>query len=363
MSGVYISYPFCSRKCTYCNFYSGVFTAELERDYQQALFEEVARWNWSWIPETLYLGGGSPSRMPIEFLARLLEKIPGRPWKEATIEVVPGEVTPEKARWWRQLGLNRASLGAQSFVQRELRATGRLHDALMIARDFQWLREAGFERVNIDLIAGLPYQTLESWRVSLDWIRRLQPDHVSVYMLEIDEKSRLGREILQGGTRYHAQAVPSEDMVVTLYELAAGELENLGIHQYEISNFARRGFESLHNLKYWRLERYVGFGADAHSYDGTWRWRNAETPVEYVNRYRQGLPFDVERVLADPVSERLFLGLRLREGVCLSAEERERFNEAIEQLVASGLLELEGARLRLTSRGLLLSNEVFQAFV
>lgn len=363
MSGVYISYPFCGRKCTYCNFLSGPFPPALEQEYLRALQDELERWSWSWQPETLYLGGGSPSRMDLRALEKLLGQIPGRPWKEATIEVVPGEVTLEKARCWAALGFSRASLGAQSFVEQELRATGRAYTASTVQRDMELLREAGIEHINIDLIAGLPYQTPRSWEVSLHQIERLQPDHVSVYLLEIDEKSRLGRELLAGGSRYHARAVPTEEAVVQLYEMAVEFLEGLGLLQYEISNFARPGCESAHNLKYWRLEPYAGFGADAHSFDGTWRWRNAATARDYVERWRAGLPFEVERVPADLPSERLFLGLRLRQGIHLTAGEQQRFGAVLARFAAEGLVELHDHHVRLTRQGVLLSNEVFQAFL
>ena len=212
----------------------------------------------------------------------MLAAVPGRPWKEATLEAAPGTITPEKAAVWQASGINRVSLGVQSFVQEEIAATGRKHTAEIVVSDIEMLRQAGIANYNIDLIAGLARQTMASWRESLDWIERLAPPHVSVYMLEVDDDSRLGREKLLGGVRYGAETTPSESETAEMYEFAVERLEALGIRRYEISNFARPGFESIHNLKYWRFEPYVGFGADAHSFDGAWRWQNVESPAEYV---------------------------------------------------------------------------------
>jgi oxygen-independent coproporphyrinogen-3 oxidase len=364
LAGVYISYPFCAQKCTFCNFASGVFPRELEAGYLEALAAEIEAFRWCRRPETVYLGGGTPSRLEGAALEPLLAKIPGRPWKEATIEAAPGTITREKTRLWAGLGLNRVSLGVQSFVQAEIARTGRKHTAATVAAEIGLLREAGIGNFNIDLIAGLPGQTAASWRRSLDEIERLEAPHVSVYMLEVDEDSRLGAEMLHGGSRYGAAATPSDELTVELYEIAIERLERAGIPQYEISNFARPGFESLHNLKYWRREPYAGFGADAHSFDGALRRRNEESPREYVARFERGQSPAVETVAAEPASERFFLGLRLRAGIRPEPAERARFEEPIRRHLDSGLLESDGAgTLRLTRRGILLSNEVFQDFI
>src|SRR5580698_4096817 len=283
MPGVYISYPFCAQKCTYCNFASGVFPRELEPRYVDALGAELAAHTWTWQPETIYLGGGTPSGMAAGDLDRVLAAIPGGGhWQEATIEAAPGTITSERAGAWASAGIDRVSLGVQSFVQRELARTGRKHTAEIVEREVAVLRAAGLPNINIDLIAGLPGQTRASWSQSLEWVERLQPPHVSIYMLEVDEDSRLGNEVLLNGKRYGAPDVPSDELTAELYETAVAELARMGIVRYEISNFARPGFESLHNLKYWRLERYAGFGADAHSFDGVMRSQNIESPSEYA---------------------------------------------------------------------------------
>lgn len=360
MAGVYLSYPFCAQKCTFCNFASGAFARRLERRYLDALRAEVSRFEWRWRPETVYLGGGTPSRIPEESLAKLLALVPGRPWKEATIEAAPGSVTPEKARAWREAGINRVSLGVQSFVRAEIAGTGRRHTAATVAEEVKLLGEAGIANFNLDLIAGLPGQTEESWQESLDWVERLAAPHVSVYMLEVDQDSRLGSEILRGGARYGANRVPSEEAIVELYESAVDRLGAMGIPRYEISNFARPGCESLHNLKYWRLEPYVGFGADAHSFDAAMRRRNAESPEEYLAR---GDTPCVEETVARPEEERFFLGLRLCAGIRPAPEEWLRFEAPIRRFLEAGLLEAADGTLRLTRRGVLLSNEVFREFI
>ncbi len=355
--GVYLSYPFCAQKCTYCNFASGVFPRDLEARYLDALRQEIRAHAWEWQPETVYLGGGTPSTLEPEALRTLLEAVPGRPWMEATIEAAPGTITPAKARAWASLGIHRVSLGVQSFVAQEIRRTGRKHSVQMVADEVGILRDAGISNFNIDLIAGLSGQTAGSWRESLDWIDRLAPPHVSVYMLEVDEDSRLGKELLLGGVRYGAAETPDDDQVAGFYETAVERLAQSGILRYEISNFAVPGAESRHNLKYWKLEPYAGFGAGAHSFDGRSRSRNPESLTEYLEHPAEqatSLPHD---------DERFFVGLRLMAGVRPAPEDWRRFAQPIRRFLDAGLLETADGVLRLTGRGVLLSNEVFQEFL
>jgi oxygen-independent coproporphyrinogen III oxidase len=355
--GAYLSYPFCAQKCTYCNFASGVFPRSLEPRYLEALRAELRARAWHWTPETIYLGGGTPSQMDPLALAELLALIPGRPWSEATLEAAPGTITIEKARAWATVGINRVSLGAQSFVDAEIRRTGRKHTAGTVEADVSALAAAGIANYNIDLIAGLAAQTESSWRESLDWIARLNPPHVSIYMLEIDDDSRLGHELRLGGVRYFANETPAEDQTAGFYEIAVERLAALGIARYEISNFARPGFESRHNLKYWKLEHYAGFGADAHSFDGLTRIQNPESVQDYIDRRAP------ESTPANTPEERFFVGLRLMRGIRPEPEEWARFDQPIRRFADAGLLESEDGVLRLTSRGVMLSNEIFQEFL
>jgi oxygen-independent coproporphyrinogen-3 oxidase len=350
VAGIYISYPFCSQKCTYCNFASGVLPKELEALYQEALLREIGAHVWEWTPDTVYLGGGTPSLIDPSFL---LNALPGKPWKEATIEAAPGTLNIEN---WHAAGLNRVSLGVQSFVTQELRRTGRRHTSETVERDVAILRAAGFENMNIDLIAGLPLQTAASWNESLDWIERLNPPHVSVYMFEVDEDSTLGAEIILGGKRYSAMDTPSDDATGEMYETAVVRLRSMGIERYEISNFARPGFESVHNLKYWHLAPYVGFGADAHSFDGKRRWQNVESAQAYVD----GGAREYTDASAD---EKFFVGLRLMGGVRPNVEEWQRYEAPIRRFVDGGLMETDHGLLRLTPRGVMVSNDIFQEFL
>jgi len=245
----------------------------------------------------------------------------------------------------------------QSFVPAEIARTGRKHCAETVASEVATLRSTGIRKINIDLIAGLSGQTAESWSTSLDWIARLEPGHVSVYMLEVDEYSRLGREILAGGKRYGAADRPSADLTADLYELAVERLAGMGLDRYEISNFAWQGHESRHNMKYWLLEPYAGFGSDAHSFDGRLRWQNPESVTEYLGAWK------VSSLERNPLEERFFVGLRLTRGIRPSPSEWQYFREPIRRFIEQGLLETEGGVLRLTSRGVMLSNEVFQEFL
>jgi len=335
----------------------------LEREYLDALHTEIARHHWRWTPETVYIGGGTPSLMDASDLDSLLSAIPWRPWKEATIEVAPGTITPERAAAWRKSGINRVSLGVQSFVNDELRRTGRRHTAEVVAAEVKTLRDSGIDNINLDLIAGLPGQTHASWNTSLDWIELLNPPHVSVYMLEVDEDSNLGREILKGGARYGAHDVPTDELIAEFYEGATTRLEAIGIHRYEISNYARRGAESIHNLKYWKLEPYAGFGADAHAFDGNMRSQNVEIASDYVRAMNNRGSAVSECVESNPLEERFFIGLRMMEGIHPEPNEWERFHEPIERFIGEGLLEFDGRMLRLTSHGVMLSNEVFAEFI
>jgi oxygen-independent coproporphyrinogen-3 oxidase len=289
-----------------------------------------------------------------------MDAIPAENLSEVTIECAPGSFGAKNALAWQACGINRVSLGVQSFVTAELRQTGRRHTAESVAADVGILRDAGIANSNIDLIAGLPAQTPESWELSLDWIETLAPPHVSIYLFEIDEDSRLGKEILLGGKRYGAEVVPSDDTTAQLYERAVYRLEKAGLKRYEISNFARRGFESRHNFKYWRLEPYLGFGLDAHSFDGGQRWSNPETIEAYLDNPLSG---HLDRKITDLSEEHFFVGLRMTEGIEPTREEWSRWADPIQKWTSAGMLEKDGSRLRLTSQAVLLSNEILQEFL
>ena len=274
--GIYISVPFCRAKCTYCNFASGVSSVKAHEQYVARVCGEIRslrqRLGDAAIPElvdSIYLGGGTPSVLSpalVGELARTLrQEFAVSPEAEITLECAPGQLDDPALEAMLAFGVNRVSFGVQSLVDREAAATGRFHTREVVLRDLERVRSAGLHKLSIDLIAGMPHQTAASWQESLEVLAATGVEHASIYMLEIDEDSRLGRELLAGGSRYHAQTVPSEELTADLYESAIRALEANGLRQYEISNFARVGSESRHNLKYWRREPYLGFGLDAHS--------------------------------------------------------------------------------------------------
>src|ERR1700687_4947070 len=281
--GIYVQVPFCQTKCTYCNFHTGVVASSRFAPYAEALCGEIREHRAFYthagvaLPEslddamadTVYVGGGTPSLLDPAHLQNILDAIRttfASDFTEATLEADPETIEAGKAAVWVRAGINRVSFGLQSFSDKELVAAGRMHRRADIYRAVPILRAAGIRNISFDLIAGLPYQTKESWRQSLDVLAGLAPEHVSVYLLEIDEGRRLGKAVLQGGGEYSAGAVPSEDEMADYYETAQEILREAGYHHYEISNWAKPGFESRHNLKYWRREAYLGFGEGEHSF-------------------------------------------------------------------------------------------------
>jgi len=339
--------------------------------------------------DTIYLGGGTPSLFDPADLARILAAVhsafcspdPAVVSSRAraastTLEADPETITPAKAAAWLAAGIDRISLGAQSFHDAELKAAGRMHRRDDIFSAIACLRSHGFANISLDLIAGLPYQTPTSWRDSLEETLRLRPEHISIYLFEVDEGSRLGRELLAGGARYSAAAVPSDDAMADSYELACERLRQAGYDHYEISNWALPGFRSRHNLKYWRREPYLGFGAGAHSFDGRFRWANAHDPAAYAAAIESGrLPVEqLEEVTPrQTLDEELFLGLRQLDGIDLAsieaqygAQQQAQYNTIaarIEELRAQGLVECDGTRVRLAPARLAVSNEVFVALL
>ena len=389
-SGIYISVPFCRTKCSYCNFASGVFSAAQMGRYVERIGEDIKAFGvivsaqGAEIPETvdsIYLGGGTPSLLPAEELKKLFftvrQEFKVLPNAEITVECAPGTLTDQIIQTLAACGVNRVSLGVQSFVDKEAASVGRLHTREKTLDDIARLRQAGISNINVDLIAGLPHQTRESWDHSVSEAIATQVPHVSVYMLEVDEDSRLGRELIAGGTKYHAHFVPDDDLTAEFYETACARLNAAGVEQYEISNFARAGFESRHNLKYWTRQPYLGFGVDAHSMlpagerlcaQGAESIRLATT--DDYDRFFAGPEWKTSAVSEEQaIEESFFLGLRLNRGVDMGNVREEfgsiadKYGPAIRELVVEELLRQSGENLSLTPRGRLLSNEVFQRFI
>jgi len=382
--GLYISIPFCRTKCTYCNFASDVFSGAVFKKYVDRVCAEIGTApgtagqmgaSFERTVDSVYFGGGTPTLLNVTELERIFVTIRQNfdllPSAEVTMECAPGTLSPEMITGLRRCGVNRISLGVQSFVDQEARSVGRLHTCEIVFDDVARLRASGIPNINVDLIAGLPHQTRESWDESLNRLIGTGVPHASVYMLEVDEESRLGRELIAGGQKYHAHFVPDEDLTADFYEIACDRLNAAGIQQYEISNFARTGFESKHNLKYWTRKPYLGFGVDAHSMlqseNRAVRFSNPDALEMYVaGEARESTIVSQDLAL----QEEFFLGLRLNHGVNM-AELAERystllialFKDGISELIGDKLLEQNGDVIALTRTGRLLSNEVFQRFI
>ena len=391
--GIYVQIPFCSSKCTFCNFSSKVATQAELNAYLSSLEREISlldshrRASEASVSaprdlldlqvDSVYLGGGTPTLAGAGGLGRIFGalrrqfRFAGSP--EITLEMTPDSADAALLAACRNLSVNRLSIGAQSFEDRELASVGRLHSAAAIGAQFRRARDAGFGNISLDLIAGLPHQTPASWAASVRRAVELEPEHVSIYLFEIDEKSRLGCEVLRHGERYAAAGVPDDEFMAAAYEHAQDALAAAGFIQYEISNFARPGFESRHNFRYWTLEPYLGLGAGAHSFDGRARWSNEVSTQAYAERVARGeLPVVDWRVLTavEQIEEFFFLGLRQCSGVDLGAARArwgrdaiEPWQKRIDALVESGALEHSGGRMRLARGACLISNEIFQEFL
>lgn len=329
------------------------------------------------IVDTVYLGGGTPSLLPPELMQRLFGALRREfvvlPGAEITVECAPGQIEDMTLAVMVECGANRVSFGVQSFVDSEAKHTGRLHSREIALRDIERVRRAGVDRVNVDLIAGLPGQTRDSWRESLSMLAETGVDHASVYMLEVDEDSRLGREVTSGGLKYYAAQVPADDAIAEMYAEAVEFLAPQGLPQYEISNFARPVAESQHNLKYWRRQAYLGVGLDAHSMlrtDSGAALRFAATNELEPFLEAPGWDEVIRLSREGELEEAWFLGLRLNEGVNLSelraefgSEALRAFNSILTGLECDGLIAWTDDRVALTPRGRLVSNEVFERFL
>ena len=387
--GLYFSIPFCRSKCTYCNFASGVFPASDHVRYVDRLITDlIAAPKWaeslqvelSREVDTIYFGGGTPVLLAPELFTRIFaavrEKFAVDRDAEITVECAPGQLSDETLASMVQVGVNRVSLGVQSFNDREASLSGRLHTRALVLDDLRRLRAAGIENINIDLLAGLAEQTLSSWRESLSVLAETGVPHASVYMLEIDEDSRLGRELISGGARYSAGLVPEDDAIAQMYEEAIQTFASAGLQQYEISNFARGGAESKHNLRYWQRRPYLGVGLDASSMlraaDESEAAVLRATTTDDLAGYLIGGE-NAETAWLGPtqqLEEAWFLGLRRNFGVSIRALNKEFGSKAVKpslevakRLTKDGLLAIEGDAVRLTDRGRLISNDVFAEFL
>ncbi|HEY6232155.1 MAG TPA: radical SAM family heme chaperone HemW [Pyrinomonadaceae bacterium] len=375
-AGIYIHIPFCRSRCSYCDFATGMYQAELAARYVEAVVKEIASWNEVDGPravDTIYFGGGTPSLLSPAQLENILNAVRDRfrvsPNAEATIEINPGNITTATLCAFRGVGINRASFGAQTFDDAELARLGRSHNTDDTRRTFRYLRDAGFENVSFDLIAGLPGQTMTGWQKNLAEAFALRPEHLSFYLLEVHEGTPLADHIRRG-----LQPHTDDDLAAEMYEAMLDRAGEFGYQHYEISNLCLPGFQSRHNSKYWTGAPYYGFGCSAHSYDGGLRrWANERDPIKYLELVEQesrAVISDTQLSETDRQAEAVFLGLRMMDGFSFDEyrqlfglDLRAKHQQELARFREAGLIEPSEDFLRLTRAGALLSNEVFAAFV
>jgi oxygen-independent coproporphyrinogen-3 oxidase len=374
--GVYVHIPFCLTKCSYCSFVISSWQPQIADRYCRAVVRELDHFfsgDHAWgTADTIYFGGGTPSLVPETHIGQILAKcrqsFAVSPECEISIEANPGTLTRSKVEAYRELGINRISIGAQTFNDAGLARLSRTHTSQDITQSLLIAREQGVENLNLDLLLGLPMQTANQWTANLHRLFELSPPHVSIYMLDLDPKVPMYHLIARGDCD-----LPDDEAVSEWYLQAVRELSDAGCEQYEISNFALPGFQCRHNLKYWQRKPVLGFGVGSHSFDGQNRYANfsnlraylhaietGKTPVEWLGPVSEG----------ENLQETLFLGLRLRQGIdwdqIASRFGRSRivqYESVLRTKADEGLLEWNDSSIRLTPRGMLLSNEIFREFV
>lgn len=378
-AGVYLHIPFCRSRCSYCDFATDIFRSESDVErYVEALRIEINAFNEvnptseiqnSKSLDTIYFGGGTPSLLTPDQVRKILtivrDTFSVAPDAEITMEMNPATVTPETLRAYRSLGVNRASFGVQTFNDRALKLLARRHDANDARETYKMLRDAGYENISFDLIAGLPGQTLRDWERNLDEAIGLSPEHISLYLLEIHEGTPLAEQVRSG-----RRPPTDDDLAARMYSVMCERLEREGYRQYEISNFAKAGCESRHNTKYWRLEPVFGYGVSAHSFDGRQRYSNERQTSRYVDAIEAYSSAEVMRENVDASSEFIFLGLRMNEGIDTGLYQSRfgkdlisEYRSELDELTALSLIEIGPGRIALTHRGRLFSNEVFERFI
>ena len=359
-SGTYVHIPFCEQLCHYCAFPVVVMPESDHQPYVESLSAEISGARLPETTDTLYLGGGTPSLLAPDLMGTLMALLP-QGAREISLEANPGTLNREAMKAFRELGINRISLGVQSFDSKDLKTAGRLHEASDSVGDFEQLREAGFENINIDLIAGLPGQERLAWEENLEWVERLSPDHVSVYLLELEDSTLWGR---------HTPQIPTDEGYAWFYSTIADRLALAGYHHYEISSWAVPGKECRHNLGYWTGVEYRGLGLGAHSFVGGKRFWNTRSMTEYRTRLGRGeLPIDQieEQTARIRIEEAFILGLRRLDGFDVSAVAKDigidypqEWFDRMDGLIDEGLVEFDGKILKLKPHGWLLANGVIE---
>ncbi|MBS1812280.1 MAG: radical SAM family heme chaperone HemW [Acidobacteria bacterium] len=374
-AGIYLHIPFCASRCHYCNFATGGYESELAKRYVAALLSEIERAEVTDAMrhvDTIYFGGGTPTTLSIEQLDSILaachRKFSIASKAEITTEANPGTISTEYFQGLRAIGFNRLSFGVQSFDDAELKMIDRVHNANDARAAVKDARQAGFENISIDLIAGLPEQKMATWQNNLAEAFALATPHISVYLLELYQDAPLQHRITRGELR-----AIDEDLTVAMYYVLVDAAAQQSFAHYEISNWAQPGFESRHNLKYWTGAPYWAFGVSAAGYDGETRWSNTRNLNEYLKRIEAGESPVAERTelsAEDKQSEAIFLQLRLQHGVNLPRHQAQfgvdvkvRYHDEIGRLQEAGLLEFEKDTMRISRAGKVLANEVFAVFI
>lgn len=370
--GIYVHIPFCKRKCAYCDFISFSGKARLIKKYVEALKREINKCKIGkedYMVKTIYFGGGTPSFIESKYIVEILEAIKEKfnisKNAEITIEINPGTVTEEKLKDYYEVGINRISFGLQSTNSQLLKLVGRIHSYSSFLEGYNLARKTGFKNINVDLMIGLPVQTLKDVQKDLSRIIELNPEHVSVYSLIVEEGTRIEEKI-----KNKELYLPSEKLERKMYWEVKKKLEEAGYIHYEISNFAKAGYESKHNLSCWNQEEYLGFGLAAHSYFNNVRYSNTDDFEEYFDWPENSKIIHERQTDEDRQKEFMLLGLRKIEGVAISDFKNKfienpiyLYRETLNKLVTQGLIEVDIDSIKLTNRGIDLANLVWEEFV
>ncbi|NQV17350.1 MAG: radical SAM family heme chaperone HemW [Armatimonadetes bacterium] len=362
---IYIHIPFCLQKCSYCSFYSEKYTLELKNKFVSYLIEEVSLFKkrFKIKPLTIYFGGGTPSLLDVSDIHKIISQFDLAQIQEITLELNPINITTEFVQKLPETPINRISMGAQSFIDSELNLLGRLHNSEQISRAFELLRNQGFENISLDLIYGLPNQKMQDVLFSLDRIIELNPEHVSLYCLSLEENIPLYSE---------KHLIPEDEVISDIYDLMRTRLISSGFEQYEISNFAKKGFESKHNLCYWSDKYYLGFGPSAAGYLKNFRYTNPADLEEYFETIKTSQIFGnlVSLSNEDHEKEFIFLSLRKTKGMNLKEfrikfqkEFLKKYLKTIDKYLEDNFLEIEGEFIKLTPEAYFISNEIFLEFM
>ena len=378
--GIYVHIPFCKQKCHYCDFYSMAEQEEWIPRYVKSLINEINKkkneeeFNFLSIVKTIYIGGGTPSFINSKYITEILQAIYENyevdKNAEITIEVNPGTTSMQKLEDYKKAGINRLSIGLQATQNHLLQAIGRIHNYYDFVDTYHLAREAYFENINVDLMIGLPEQTILDVEDAVEEVISLEPEHISVYSLIVEENTKIQKGV-QNGTIH----LPSEDDERKMYWKTKEILEKNGYKHYEISNFAKSGYQSKHNTDCWKQKEYIGFGASAHSYINSYRISNINSIEEYIknieeNKPRKNLVFHEKQTLEDKQNEYMLLGLRMLDGVSIQefklkfvANPIYLYHDKLEKLTKQELIEIDGDVIKLTNKGLDFANIVWEEFV